>query len=389
MQNETYSKPKILVVDDEETYLRTLRRILRKDFQVLTASSGNDGIEVLKQNKDVALIMSDQRMPVMTGSDFLGKTLTYSPDSIRFLITGYSDLDAVIDAINTGHIYRYITKPWNPDELLIDVKRAIEHYQTTKENIKLAKFNEQLVQDLKELLFNTVSAISNALEAKDSYTFGHSYRVTYYAVKIGEEIGLDDPELSLLEFAGLLHDIGKIGVPELILNKPGRLTNEEFDIICKHPVRGGQILSRLKNMQQVIDCVVHHHERYDGTGHPDHLKGDAIPLGARILAVADSYDAMTSDRPYRTGMEHGIAVEEIKRCSGTQFDPNLVEAFFRTETGRTGYIPPIDTEEPLTKAYAAKEAMRQIASQIQTNGMVNVIPEGLTGSLVNDSKTGS
>ena len=145
MQAETTIKPKVLVVDDEETYLRTLRRILRKDFNVLTAGSGPEGIEVLEQNKDVALIMSDQRMPFMTGSDFLGEALKLAPDSIRFLITGYSDLDAVVEAINTGHIYRYITKPWNPDELLIDVRRAVEHYLTSRENVRLAKFNEQLV----------------------------------------------------------------------------------------------------------------------------------------------------------------------------------------------------------------------------------------------------
>lgn len=364
MQTDKIIKPKVLVVDDEETYLRTLRRILRKDFDVLTAMSGSEGIEVLQQNRDVALILSDQRMPVMTGAAFLGEAIKLSPDSIRFLITGYADLDAVVEAINTGHIYRYITKPWNPDELLIDVKRAVEHYLTTRENLRLSKFNEQLVQDLKELLFNTVSAISNALEAKDSYTYGHSYRVTFYSIKIGEIIGLDQQQLSFLEFAGLLHDIGKIGVPELILNKPGRLTDEEYNIICRHPVRGGQILSRLKNMQYVIDCVVHHHERFDGTGHPDSLKGDKIPLGARILAVADAYDAMTSDRPYRKGMLHDIAVAELHRCSGTQFDPALVEAFLQTDTGKTGIIPQIEKEKPLTQVYAAREAMRQLASQL-------------------------
>ncbi len=370
MQAETTIKPKVLVVDDEETYLRTLRRILRKDFNVLTAGSGPEGIEVLEQNKDVALIMSDQRMPFMTGSDFLSEALKLAPDSIRFLITGYSDLDAVVEAINTGHIYRYITKPWNPDELLIDVRRAVEHYLTSRENVRLAKFNEQLVIDLKELLFNTVSAISSALEAKDSYTYGHSYRVTYYSVKIGEMIGIDPQQLSLLEFAGLLHDIGKIGVPEIILNKPGRLTDEEYSIICRHPARGGQILSRLKNMQYVIECVIHHHERYDGKGHPDGLKGDRIPLGARILAVADSYDAMTSDRPYRKGMPHEKAIEELKRCSGTQYDPSLVEAFLQTETGQTGYIPPVETDQPLTKIFDVGNSMRQLSFNLDLNSKI-------------------
>lgn len=367
VMSESFKRPKVLVVDDEETNLRTLRRILRSDYSVLTANSGNEGIEVLRQNKDVALILSDQRMPSMTGSQFLGESIRFSPNSIRFLITGYADLDAIVDAINTGHIYRYITKPWNSEELLIDVKRAVEHYLTSKENQRLSKFNEKLVGDLKELLFNTVSAISNALEAKDSYTFGHSTRVTYYSIEIGRAVGLDEQQLSYLEFAGLLHDIGKIGVPELILNKPSRLTDEEFSIINRHPLRGGKILSRLRNLQDVIDVVVHHHEKYDGTGHPDHLKGEDIPYGARILAVADSYDAMTSDRPYRKGMPHDIAIKELLRCCNTQFDPDLVEAFLQTETGKTGIIPDITLDQPLTKFYTAQNALNEIAKELSSD----------------------
>jgi len=333
------NKPKILIVDDEESNLRTLRRILRPEYDVLTTTSGFEGIEILKNTNDIALIISDQRMPTMTGSQFFQEALKISPDSIRFLLTGYADLSAVIEAINTGHIYRYITKPWNTDELLINIKRAVEYYNTSKENIRLAKFNEKLVLELKELLFNTVSAISYALETKDSYTYGHSSRVTYYSIEIGAQLGFDEQYLSNLEFAGILHDIGKIGVPENILNKPGCLTDEEYLILCKHPIRGGQILSRLRNIEDIISFVVHHHEKYDGTGHPDHLTGDKIPMGARILAVADAYDAMTSDRPYRTRMSHEAAINELKLCSGTQFDPDMVNAFLQTYPGQTGQAP--------------------------------------------------
>lgn len=341
-------KPKILIVDDEESNLRTLKRILRLDYEVLTTKSGIDGIEILKQYKDIALIISDQRMPTMTGSQFFQEALKISPDSIRFLITGFADLSAVIEAINTGHIYRYITKPWNTDELLINVKRAVEYYKTSKENVRLAKFNESLVLELKELLFNTVSAISYALETKDSYTYGHSSRVTYYSVEIGIQLGLDQEKLSHLEFAGILHDIGKIGVPENILNKPGCLTEEEYSIISKHPIRGGQILSRLKNIDDIINYVIHHHEKYDGTGHPGQLAGDEIPLGARILAVADAYDAMTSDRPYRKRMTHQIAIDELKKCTKTQFDPVIVEAFLLTLPGKTGETPNLSDESPFS-----------------------------------------
>lgn len=363
MQIDNGSRSKVLVVDDEETNLRTLRRILRVEYDVLTANSGAEGIEILEQNKDVAVILTDQRMPVMTGSQFLGEALKLSPDSIRFLITGYSDLGAIVDAINTGHIYRYITKPWNPDELIIDVKRAVEHYLTTKENERLSKFNEKLVYELKGLLFSTVLAISNALEAKDHYTHGHSNRVTYISVAIGNEIGLDEQSLSYLQFTGLLHDIGKIGVPEIILNKPSRLTPEEYTVINKHPVRGGEILSRLRNMQDVIDCVIHHHEKYDGSGHPEGLRGNLIPLGARILAIADAYDAMTSSRPYRCGMSHAAAIIELKNCAGSQFDPVLVNAFLNTPIGKTGQMPPIIFEESLAKTYEAKTAMHKLVSE--------------------------
>lgn len=349
---DSLSKFNVLVVDDEEVYLKTLKRLLRKDYNVITASSGPEALERLNKLNNVALIISDQRMPEMTGTLFLEKTIEISPDSIRFLITGYSDLDAVIDALNQGQIYRYISKPWNPDELLINIKRAVEHYTTTKKNVLLVKFNEELIKNLQELIYNTVSAIASALEAKDPYTYGHSYRVTYYSIKIGEQLGLEKRMLSFLEFASLLHDIGKIGIPEEILHKPSSLSDEEFKIIRKHPEIGGNILESLKNIKTIIDCVVHHHERFDGKGYPEGLEGEKINIVAKILAVADTYDAMTSDRPYRKGMSHETAIKEIKKQSGLQFDPEVVEAFLKTETGRNGYVPPIEDQESASRDYA-------------------------------------
>lgn len=195
--------------------------------------------------------------------------------------------------------------------------------------------NANLYENMHKSYISTVRALSVAIEAKDKYTSGHSSAVTEYTIPIAEELGLDKKEIEKLEYASLLHDIGKIGIMEQILNKPGRLTNEEFEIIKKHPVIGYEILRSIDFLKDVTLLVKYHHERWDGKGYPDGLKGEEIPLGARIISVADTFDAMTSDRPYRKGLPVEVAVEEIKRCSGTQFDPEIVDAFLRAmENGK-------------------------------------------------------
>jgi len=189
--------------------------------------------------------------------------------------------------------------------------------------------NANLYENMHKSYISTVRALSAAIDAKDKYTSGHSNAVTAYTIPIAKEMGINKEELGKLEYAGLLHDIGKIGIMEQILNKPSRLTNEEFGIIKKHPVIGYEILKSIDFLKDVTLLVKYHHERWDGNGYPDGLKGEDIPLGARIIAVADTFDAMTSDRPYRKGLPVEVAVDEIKRCSGSQFDPKIVEAFIR------------------------------------------------------------
>jgi len=312
-------KYNVLVTDDEIDNLQLFRRTLRQNYNVYLANSGFEALEILKNNK-VDMVISDHKMPGMDGVELMKKSLLYAPDAIRILITAYTDSISLMTAINEGKIHRYIRKPWNPNDLLNVLEASFEVYQLNIDN-------QSLALELKDLFSGTISAITEALDAKDSYTFGRSKRVTFHSLKIGQAIGLTDTELSELELAGLLHDIGMIGVPESILSKPGNLTNDEYDEIKKHVVTGIKILEEIKQLRSVIRIVSFHHEKYDGRGYPYGLKGDEIPLASQIIAVADAYDGMTSDRAYRKGLSHDIAIEEIKKGSGTQFSPSVVEAF--------------------------------------------------------------
>jgi GAF domain-containing protein len=211
--------------------------------------------------------------------------------------------------------------------------RLAPEHLSTAENIAslitVALENARLYEELQQLLINTITSLASAIDAKSPWTKGHSERVTKYAVEIGKEMGLKEQELERLNLSGLLHDVGKIGTYDLLLDKLTELTDEEFELVKKHPRKGAEILGPIKQLSDIIPGVHHHHERYDGKGYPDGLKGEEIPLQARILCVADSFDSMTADRPYRPSPGKEYAISEFKRCSGTQFDPNVVEAFLR------------------------------------------------------------
>lgn len=208
---------------------------------------------------------------------------------------------------------------------------------STAENIgsqiTVALENARLYEELQQLLINTITSLASAIDAKSPWTKGHSERVTQYALQIGEEMGLKGEELERLKLSGLLHDVGKIGTYDILLDKPTKLTDEEFELVKKHPLKGAEILAPIKQLADVIPGVRYHHERYDGKGYPDGLKGEEIPLQARILCVADSFDSMTADRPYRPSPGKEYAISEFKRCLGTQFDPNIVEAFLKVLEG--------------------------------------------------------
>ena len=318
-------KHTILIVDDEENNLQLLKRSLRSNYTVLSASNGKEALEIVNVAGDeISMIISDQRMPEMQGIDFLQEVSKKYPDIIKILLTGYTDTDVIIDAINKCNLYQYILKPFDPGTLQITVKQGLKKFEILTQNTELSK-------DLNELFYKTIKAISSALDTKDPYTHGHSYRVTLYSMILAKKLNSSDQFMEEIETAGLLHDIGKIGIPQSILCKPGKLTEEEYEIMKTHPAQAEKIIMEVKQLHIISDWLRSHHERWDGRGYPEGLKGEEIPLSSRIIALADTYDAMTSTRSYRAAMSHETAIEEIKRCSGSQFDPKLAELFIECQ----------------------------------------------------------
>ncbi|MGN0005861.1 MAG: HD domain-containing phosphohydrolase [Candidatus Gastranaerophilaceae bacterium] len=318
-------KPTILIVDDEINNLQLLKRTFRGSYNILTASNGVEGLEVVKQEGDrISLIVSDQKMPVMEGTEFLKKVNETHPEIVKILLTGHQDSDIIVSAINDCQLYQYILKPFDPEELKVSVTNGLKKFE-------LATRKTLIMKDLKELFYKTIKSISCALDAKDPYTHGHSLRVTLYSLILASKLGLTDSALEEIETAGLLHDIGKIGIPQSILCKTSKLTDEEFEIMKDHTGQGAKMIQNVKKLRAVASWLKSHHERWDGRGYPCGLKGTEIPLFARVIALADTYDAMTSTRPYRKALPHEVAIQEIKRCSGVQFDPELAEIFIANE----------------------------------------------------------
>ncbi len=315
----TDDKFKVLLVDDEEDNLALLYRTLRQDFYIIKTTSPIEALNILKDNP-VDLIISDHKMDEMDGVEFLRRSYELYPQSVRLLVTAYSDSQILIDAINYGKIYRYIKKPWEPSELLTIVKTGIEYYQLKQEN-------DRLIYDLKELFSGTIKAIIETLDAKDSFTLGRSRRVTFFSLRIAKYFNLPAEDFGKLQLAGLLHDIGMIGIPEEVLNKTEELTNEEFEIIKKHVNHGVKILEDIKQLKDVVEIIKYHHERFDGKGYPHGVKGDEIPLNSKIISIADAYDGLISNRSYRKGLSHEEAMAKLEEMSGTQFDPMVFHAF--------------------------------------------------------------
>lgn len=322
-----------LIVDDEAPLRAVLRRLMEAEgFRCDEASSGEEALDLMR-SAPVPLVLSDYHMPRMDGGSLLREVHAQWPDTAVVMITAVSDVEMAVRCLDAGAL-DYLTKPFRIDEVRARVAQALEKRRLLIENRDYRTQLEERVavqaRKYEELFLASLQSLADALEVKDAYTWGHSTRVSQYAMAIARELGVPHTLLEQIELGSRLHDIGKIGVREHVLNKDGRLTEEEYAHVMEHPVIGWRLLAPLlRDMPHALAVVRSHHERFDGRGTPDGLRGHEIPLEARITAVADSFDAMTSGRVYRAGISVDDAVAELRRCAGSQFDPMAVAAFER------------------------------------------------------------
>ena len=324
-RNET-----ILIVDDEEGIRKLLHQKLSgQGYQCQQAGSAEQALDELKRNS-VDLVLLDIKMPGKSGIELLPEIKDAYPDTAVIMITATTDVNTAIDCMKQG-AYDYISKPFNLDEVIHSVRRGMEKRRLELENRDYQQHLEQKVEEqtkeIRESLLGAMIALSFTLEAKDSYTAGHSRRVTDIAMAIGKKLSLNEDELTDLRWGSLLHDVGKVAVSEHIINKPGKLTAEEYKHIMTHPSVGASIVRSVVKNKGVLEIIEHHHALYNGRGLNQKLRGKGIPLLARIVAVADAYDAMTSARPYRAAMSREKALTEIRQGIGRQFDPLVANAF--------------------------------------------------------------
>jgi putative nucleotidyltransferase with HDIG domain len=328
---------KILVVDDEEAIREVVSTLLEaQGYHCTVCSNGRMALDAFRKDTfDLAL--SDIVMPEMDGLKLLAELRNEDPDVPVIMVTAMHDISIALQAIRAG-AYDYILKPFEKDQLHLSVRRALEHRRLVMENRTYQSDLEHLVaertqqlsialQDLEQSYDYTLEALGGALDAKDAETEGHCQRVTAFTITIARSMGVDPGALRQIARGAFLHDIGKMGVPDSILRKPGPLTNEEREIMRKHCEIGFSVLERIPFLKEAAEIVLSHQECYDGSGYPRKLKGEQIPLGARIFAVADTLDAMISDRPYRKALPISAARAEIQKFSGKQFDPRVVEVF--------------------------------------------------------------
>ncbi|HEX6643894.1 MAG TPA: HD domain-containing phosphohydrolase [Gemmatimonadales bacterium] len=326
----------VLVVDDEQSILSALRRFLSgQGFEVELATTGEEALEILRRRK-VTCMLLDVNLPGMKGVDLVPLVMQAEPDIALLMLTAVNDATAAALCMQRGAL-DYLTKPIDLDVLSRAIQRALSRRHARLEDQRLNQWLKEEVAvrsaevraeraNQERISVATLEALVNALEAKDPYLRGHSARVADLAASIAAEMGFDDEAIERVRTAGRLHDIGKIGIREEILNKQGPLTDEEYEHVKQHVVVGSQILSPLTHLREVIAFVRSHHERWDGFGYPDRLEGDAIPYGARIIGAVEIYDALTTSRPYQEKMPPGTAVERMRDLIGSVLDPAVHRA---------------------------------------------------------------
>ncbi|MBI5007257.1 MAG: response regulator [Nitrosomonadales bacterium] len=361
-QSDNGSPATLLFVDDEANVLSSLKRLFRPHgYRIFTAESGAQALEIMR-HETVDLVVSDMRMPEMNGAQFLQKVNEGWPDTVRILLTGYAEIEATIDAINKGHIYRYISKPWEDNDIVLSIQHALRHKElekanrgleelTRKQNEELRDLNANLEQKvrarteelrqtmgflevahekLKKGFITSIRIFANLIEMREGAMAGHSQRVAELSRAIAVQMGMSEAETQDVFLAALLHDVGKIGLPDYLLEKPysdmNTLERVEF---VKHPIKGQMALMALEQLQGAAKLIRSHHEHFDGQGYPDRLRGMEIPLGARIIALANEFDSVQDGTLTGKHLKPADAVLFIQEGSGGRYDPSVVEAFVR------------------------------------------------------------
>ena len=335
---------KILVVDDEPANTRMLERFLRNDFEVISAGSGSEGLDLLTIH-DVALIISDQRMPEMTGVEFLMRSAEMRPHCVRIILTGYTDASSLVDALNSGVVYKYVTKPWVNTDLFQTIKRGLAHHETIKAQHRLNLENERLRNrlDADDVCFRRLCMELQNL--KNEEASAGAARTQNIAEAIGRALKFDPVTLDRLSSAAYLHGIAEINVPNDLLYKTGELNEEERSIVRSARQRAFQLLADIPGLEEIADIIKHQFEYYDGSLSPEGLSGETIPLHSRIVAVAKAYDKMTSPGTAARGLTNIEAMTALSQAAGQQFDPSIVEVFCGLSS--TGQMPELILENTL------------------------------------------
>jgi putative nucleotidyltransferase with HDIG domain len=368
--NETSPKPRLLIVDDEAEVRGVLNDLLSGPYECGEAASAEEAIVELRRH-DYQLVISDITMSGMSGLEMIPHVKVVSPDTVIVMISGMQTIESAINALRLG-AFDYLMKPFDLRQAEAAVSRALDHHELIAAKRRYENHLQDLVtqrtaelddalNSLENAYRSTLRALTAALETRDAETHGHSERVVTFSLRLGREYGLNTKEMKALEFGSLLHDIGKIGVPDAILRKPAKLTDEEWIRMREHPLHGQQILRGIKFLEGAARVVAQHHEKWDGSGYPLGLKGEEIDICARIFSVADAFDAITSDRVYRQGRSYEAAAEELSAWIGRQFDPKVVEAFHR--------VPQEDWDELRRQSLVRKPAAsdwRHLASAIES-----------------------
>jgi len=335
----TRQAARILIVDDE-AHVRSMigATLERQGYDVQLAASGREALDLLERNS-FDLVLTDIVMQDGNGITLLERMRAQQPNLPVVMVTAIHDISVAIDSMRRG-AYDYLLKPFEREHLLSTVLRALEHRQALQENrdyqqnleLVVRARTDMLRQAMEELEHSydiTLEALGDALDLKDSETEGHSKRVTAYTIALTRAMGINPSQIKVIARGAFLHDIGKMAIPDDILRKPGKLSPEEQGVMREHSARGYHMLRKIPFLSEAAEIVFTHQEHFDGSGYPSGLRGNEIPIGARIFALADTLDAITSDRPYRKAQSFDAAREEILRCSGTQFDPTVVEVFLK------------------------------------------------------------